>query len=95
MPHTKSAKKSLRRDNIRRLRNRAVNSELRTQLKKVLKACKDGQGEVAKTELKTAFKLLDKCGHRRYVHPNTANRMKSRLAKRVAAVPPAAAPAAS
>lgn len=83
MPHTESAKKRLRQGKKRRLQNRAVKSDLRTSIKKLLKSIKEGDAAKAGVDLKECFKKLDKCGARRYLHPNTANRYKSRLAKRV------------
>lgn len=83
MPHLKSAKKRLRQSKTRRARNRAVLSDVRTQIKRVLRAVKDQKVAEAKDELKIAQKKLDKCGARHYLHPNTAKRLKSRLAHRV------------
>lgn len=83
MPHTKSAKKRLKQNIARRLRNRAVISDLRTQIKKLLKAVKEENLEEAQGHLKLVYKKLDKCAVRRYLHPNTAHRYKSRLTKRV------------
>lgn len=86
MPHTKSAKKRLRQSHTRRLHNRAIRSELRTQIKKVLKAVKDGDAAVAQDALRLTYKKLDKCAMRKYLHPNTADRYKARLTKRVNAM---------
>lgn len=83
MPHTQSAKKRLKQNHERRLRNRAVISDLRTSVKKLLKSVKDGSVDEAKEQLKVVYKKLDKCALRRYLHPNTAHRYKSRLTKRV------------
>ena len=83
MPHTESAKKRLRQSKVRRVRNRAVKSDLRSSIKKLLKAIKDGDATKAADELKVCFGKLDKCAVRRYLHPNTAHRYKSRLALRV------------
>lgn len=86
MPHIKSAKKRHRQSVVRRARNRAVLSDLKTQIKKLLKAIKEKNVEQAVEQLKLTHKKLDKCGVRRYLHPNTANRYKARLAKRVSAL---------
>jgi small subunit ribosomal protein S20 len=85
MPHTKSAKKSLRQDEKRRARNRAVKKELKTQLKKFATAQKDGTAEQKQAEFKAAVKLLDKAAVRRVIHPNAAARKKSQLARQLAA----------
>ena len=47
MPHIDSAKKRLRQSVKRRLQNRSTLSDLRTQMKKVLKAIKDGNAAEA------------------------------------------------
>ena len=87
MPHTKSAKKSLRQDQKRRDRNRAVKKGLRTELKKFLTAVKAGNTDLAKTEFVAVVKKLDKAAARRVIHPNAAARKKSQLARQLAAKP--------
>jgi small subunit ribosomal protein S20 len=90
MPHTKSAKKSLRQDEKRRARNRAVKKALKAQLKKFDGAVTDGTAEQKQAEFIAAVKKLDKAAARRVIHPNAAARKKSQLARQLAA---AAAPA--
>ena len=87
MPHTKSAKKSLRQDQKRRDRNRAVKKGLKVELKKFLTAVKAGNTDVAKTEFVAVVKKLDKAAARRVIHPNAAARKKSQLARQLAAKP--------
>ena len=87
MPHTKSAKKSLRQDEKRRDRNRAAKKALRTQLKKFAGAQKEGTAEQKQAEFVAAVKLLDKAAARRVLHPNAAARKKSQLARQLAAKP--------
>ncbi|MFO0948225.1 MAG: 30S ribosomal protein S20 [Planctomycetota bacterium] len=82
MPHTKSAKKRLKQSRIRRASNRMVLNDLRTQIKKLLKAIKDNNVAEATDALTTVYKELDKAAARRYLHPNTAHRYKSRLTTR-------------
>lgn len=89
MPHTDSAKKRQRQNVVRRARNRAVKSDIRSQIKRVLMAVKDGNKEQATAELKVVYQKLDKSAARRYLHPNTAHRYKSRLAARVNKMGPA------
>jgi small subunit ribosomal protein S20 len=89
MPHTKSAKKSLRQDQKRRDRNRTVKKALRVQIKKFATALKEGTAEQKQTEFVAAVKRLDKAAARRVIHPNAAARKKSQLARQLAA--PAAA----
>ena len=85
MPNTKSAKKRLRQDKVRTQHNRSIKSAVRTQVKKVLTALKDGDVEKAETEYKSAQKKLDKASAKHIMHPNAAGRRKSRLQKAIKA----------
>ncbi|MCH5373101.1 MAG: 30S ribosomal protein S20 [Planctomycetes bacterium] len=79
MPNTTSAKKRLRQDKIRRLRNRNTKSAMRTQIRKVREATQAGDVEKAEQEFRVAAKRLDQAGAQRVIHPNKASRLKSRL----------------
>src|SRR5437879_1922332 len=81
MPHTPSAKKNLRKIEKRRLRNRAVKKTIRTFCKRVEAAVEEGTAETMKAELVLAVKKLDKAAAKRVIHPNTAARKKSQLAR--------------
>jgi small subunit ribosomal protein S20 len=81
MPHTRSAKKSLRKDEKRRLRNRAVKKGIKTEIKKFLGLVKTGSADELREELKVAAKKLDKAAARRVIHRNLAARKKSQLAR--------------
>ncbi len=82
MPHTRSAKKSLRKIEKRRLHNRAIKKTIKTQIKQVLAAAA-GPIDQLRTEFNLAAKKLDKAAAKRVVHPNLAARKKSQLAKLV------------
>ncbi|HNR98864.1 MAG TPA: 30S ribosomal protein S20 [Planctomycetota bacterium] len=86
MPHTPSAKKRVRQNARRRLQNRAGKAETKTLAKRVLAAVEAGDRALAETELKRAQSKLDKIAKRRILHPNTAARKKSQLAKAVVAL---------
>jgi len=78
MPHTEHAKKSHRKSEARRARNRAAKSQLKT----TLKAARAAMGTDAAAEaLNAAGKRLDKAAKGRLIHPNKAARIKSRMAK--------------
>ena len=79
MPNTKSAKKRLRQDLERRERNRAVKSSVKTQVKKVISALRDGKIDVAETEFRAAASHLDRAAGKGVIHKNNAARRKSRL----------------
>ncbi len=82
MPHTKSAKKNLRKSEKRRLHNRAVKKDIKTQLKKFLAAI-EGPVEALRKEYDLAAKKLDKAAAKRIIHPNMAARKKSQLARKL------------
>lgn len=81
MPNTRSAKKSLRQNEKRRLRNRAQRSTLRTLIKKCRLAAEGGDPQEAQETFRRTIKRLDQAAAKRLIHPNKAARTKSRLAK--------------
>jgi small subunit ribosomal protein S20 len=86
MPHTKSAKKSLKQSNVRRASNRAAKAVIRNSTKKVLGqlAAKDVSG--AEESLKSLTKKLDQNVSKNIFHKNTASRIKSRLSAAIVRV---------
>jgi small subunit ribosomal protein S20 len=96
MPHTRSAKKNLRKNVKRRLRNRATIRTIKTHLKR-FQAALDGPLDLLQKEYNLAAKKLDKAAARRIIHPNLAARKKSQLAialhKKKTAAPPETKPA--
>jgi small subunit ribosomal protein S20 len=79
--NTKSAKKRTRQNERRRLRNRAVRSRVRT----LIKAARAAEAPVASAAILEAMRALDKATSKGVLHPNTAARKKSALARRLAA----------
>lgn len=96
MPHTKSARKNLRKSAKRRLTNRAVVKSVKTQLKKFDATLATGTVEQLDKEFRLAVKKLDKAASRDVIHRNLASRKKSQLARKLHAKKsaPAAPPAA-
>ena len=86
MPNTKSAKKRLRQDVVRREQNRAARRALRNRIRKVREAVAGGSVEEAETQFKLAAKSLDKAGASNLIHRNAAARTKSRLSARIKAM---------
>ena len=80
MANIKSQIKRNRQTEVRRRRNRATRSELRTRIKNAVGAAEAGDGT---DEATAAMKQLDKAAARRGIHRNTAARQKSRLQKRL------------
>ncbi len=85
MPNTLSAKKRLRQNEVRRARNRALQSALRTQVKKVRQAVSSGDVGKAEEEFRVAAKKLDRAAARNIIHKNSVARTKSRLQKAIKA----------
>lgn len=83
MPNSESAKKRLRQNEVRRARNRAGRSALRTQIRKVREAVAAGNLEQAEAEFQKTVKKLDQAAAKRFIHANAAARTKSRLSKAV------------
>jgi small subunit ribosomal protein S20 len=81
MPHTRSAKKRLRQNIKRRLRNRAVLRALKEQLKRVKAAADAGNLDALRTECRAAIKKVDKAADKGYIHRNAAARKKSQIAR--------------
>jgi small subunit ribosomal protein S20 len=78
--NTKSAVKRIRTNENRRVRNRAVRSQLRSAVKEARAA----QGAEQKTSIGEAIRALDKAVTKGVIHRNTAARKKSALARRLA-----------
>ena len=86
MPSTKSAKKRLRQNVVRRIRNRSIKRAIRTQCRKVRQAIAAGDAEGAEAEFRLAAKKLDRAGGRNIIHRNAAARTKSRMSAKVKAL---------
>ncbi len=78
MPLLKQARKKMRHDKKRTEQNKAK----KIALKRVVKNMRRGPSEA---NLTTAFSSLDKAVKTHLIHKNKANRLKSRLAKSIAA----------
>jgi small subunit ribosomal protein S20 len=83
MANIKSQIKRNRQNETRRLRNKAVSSELKTRVKGALKAAEAGADDVVEKQ-RVAQKRIDMAAAKGVIHKNTAARKKSRLAKRIA-----------
>lgn len=81
MANIKSAEKRNRQNEVRRSRNRAATSALRTQLKKVRRIIEEGEDKAIQAALSETFSMIDRTAKRGVIHGNTADRYKSRLAK--------------
>ena len=84
MANIKSQIKRNKQNETRRLRNKAVKSEIKTRVKSAVTVGADGAPDPA--AVKIAIKRLDKAAAKGVIHKNQAARRKSRLMKRVAAL---------
>ena len=84
MANIKSQIKRNRTNERRRLRNKAVKSELKTAVRRFREAAESGDAATATTALRSASKLLDKAASKGVIHRNQAANRKSAMAKKVA-----------
>jgi small subunit ribosomal protein S20 len=81
MANIKSQIKRNRQNEVRRLRNKSVRSEVKTAMKRVLDAAQ--AGESADGPFRQAQKKIDKAVAKGVIKPTTAARQKSRLAAKL------------
>jgi small subunit ribosomal protein S20 len=86
MPHSASAKKRLRQNVVRRERNRATKSEIKTHVRRLLEQLLAGDVAGAREQFRLVAKKADRAAAGRTIHPNRAARIKSRLSARILAV---------
>jgi len=92
MANIKSQIKRDRQNERRRLKNKAVRSELKTRTKHAVQAAETG-AEDTPERLREAVKRIDKAAAKGVIHPNQASRRKSRLVRRIAELTETAAEA--
>jgi small subunit ribosomal protein S20 len=85
MANHKSAKKRIRTNEKKRVRNKITSTRIKSTMKKVLGAEKI---EDAEKSYKEAVALLDKSATRGRIHRNNAARKKSQLTKHVNSLQP-------
>ena len=89
MANIKSQIKRNKQNEKRRVRNKAVRSELKTRTKVVTAAAEQGDENVDELT-RLAIKRLDKAASKGVIHKNQAARRKSRLIKQLAKLQAAA-----
>jgi len=80
-----SAKKRIRQNEKRRLRNRRRKTAVKDSVRAFEEALAAGQTDQAADRLSQTCSLLDRVAAKGTIHKKTAARRKSRLAKRLAA----------
>jgi small subunit ribosomal protein S20 len=83
----KSALKRIKQTEARTEINRGHRTRLRHQLRKLRSAIDSKDKAAAETALKPTLALIDHWTHKGVLHRNAAARYKSRLTRRVSAIP--------
>jgi len=84
MANIRSQIKRNRQNERRRIRNKAVRSELKTRVKTAVHHADTGAEDTAEV-VRLAVKRIDKAAAKGVIHKNQASNRKSRLMKRLAA----------
>ncbi len=83
MPNIKSAKKRVLVNAKKTEQNKAIRSEVKTEIKRVELLVKENKLEEAKAALSTAFAVIDAACGKNIYHANNASNKKAKLAKKV------------
>ena len=83
MPNTSSARKQVRVDQKRQLRNKSVRSLCKTSITKAEKLIFSGELESAQEAVVVAIGSLDRAAEKGVIHSNNAARRKSRLMRKL------------
>jgi small subunit ribosomal protein S20 len=86
MPRCRTSIKKQRVDKKRHLRNLKVKQQLKKTIKEFQELLTQKKINEAKAFLCKVYSLLDKAAKKQIIHPNTANRKKSRLTQRIQAI---------
>ncbi len=81
MPSTPSAIKRLKQSIKRRMHNRITKKIIKTLTKRTMAAVVAKEFEKAEADFRMTVGKIAKAGVRRVIHPNTADRRKSKLAR--------------
>ena len=84
MANIKSQIKRIGTNERRRLRNKAVKSELKTAVRRFRAAADAGDADATTSAFRTASRLLDKAASKGVIHKNQAANRKSAMAKQAA-----------
>ena len=84
MPQRKSGIKELRKNRTKRLHNLDIKTDLKKTIKAYLASIKDKNKDESQSNLKLVYKKLDKATKKNIIAKNTASRRKSRFSKLLA-----------
>ena len=83
MANLKSSQKRIRSNERKRVRNVAVRTNIKTEVKRVEEAIEQGNYEAAKKMLSEVSSTLDSASTKGIIKKNTGSRKKARLAKKI------------
>jgi small subunit ribosomal protein S20 len=86
MANTKSAEKRAHEALVRRARNVAHRSKVKSAVRRVVEAIRAGKKEDAQAAFKAAAPVIDAMARKGAIHRNKAARHKSRLAAQIKAL---------
>ena len=81
MPNIKSQVKRVKTNEKARLRNQAIRSAVRTEIRKFREAVESGDKAAAEAQLRVASRKLDKAVTKGVFHRNSAANKKSNMAR--------------
>jgi len=84
LANTKSAKKRIRQNSRRRVRNARIRTRARSSVRSARQVVDGGEPAASEAAVKSAIQELDRAATKGVIHPNNAARRKSRLQKRLA-----------
>ncbi len=87
MANTRSAIKRVRSNERKHARNKVVRSGVRSRLRTAREAMAQGNTEATRKATLQAASTLDKAANKGVIHKRNAARRKSRLMKKLAALP--------
>lgn len=79
MPGNKAAQKKVGVAERKRIRNKSIRSQCKTNITKAERLIFSGELEAARKAVVAAISSLDKAAEKGVIHPNNAARRKSRL----------------
>jgi len=80
LPIHKSAKKRIRQDKVKNMRNKIIKKKVKTLSKKIINS-EQSEQEEKKEILNKAYSAIDKAAKKNIFHKNKAARLKSKLAR--------------
>ncbi len=86
MANTAQARKRARQADKQHAHNMTLRSEMRTAIKKVIKAIEAGDKAAAQAQLQASASVVDSIADKKIIHKNKAARHKSRLSAAIKAM---------